>query len=470
MAQNQMQGLFTGPGVNDVYARQRQERDQKVRQAMADSAGAGGNFYANLQAKANEQMSQALQGGVRGLLQGTDLAPAEDPRLAAARKREGDKTEIMAMLSGYSDDGVITPDEMRLGYSELMRRGYPNEARQFLKDAQSEDLNAANTVKANASLLKAQNAAKAGRKLKFKGPVMKTKTGSFWQSALHEDGSEHFVQLSGPKEESFNKKGAEITDTRGQTWDDRVNYVGATEDIKTEQIGIRDQYKNALAKGKDVAKAFLDRRTAELQRDNNLSLDKAKQRAGAELITEREYIKGGLEATENLPQLEKLLAIASDGNYTGGEVASAFKSLGKAFNFESGSEASFRTGTKMMLVKLLKPLMDSRPTDKDLQELKGALANPDQSTAANIDILTRFVAKMKKDKKAGKYFANSSDATLGGWFNGQDAFSQLGTAMTPPDQRRGGEMVRKDGEAYKFNKVTNKWLPQRWNGKKWVNQ
>ena len=138
MAQNQMQGLFTGPGVNDVYARQRQERDQKVRQAMADSAGAGGNFYANLQAKANEQMSQAFQGGVRGLLQGTDLAPAEDPRLAAARKREGDRNEINDMLAGFkADDGKISEDELRKGYSELMSRGYPQEAASFLKQAQS---------------------------------------------------------------------------------------------------------------------------------------------------------------------------------------------------------------------------------------------------------------------------------------------------------------------------------------------
>jgi len=158
MAQNQMQGLFKGPGVNDVYALQRQERDQKVRQAMADSAGAGGNFYANIQAKANEQMSQALQGGVRGLLQGTDLAPAEDPRLAAARKREGDRNDINQMLAGFkSDDGKISEDELKQGYAELMSRGYPNEAASFLQQAQSMRKLDIDSTKANAALQKAIN-------------------------------------------------------------------------------------------------------------------------------------------------------------------------------------------------------------------------------------------------------------------------------------------------------------------------
>ena len=251
---------------------------------------------------------------------------------------------------------------------------------------------------------------------------------------------------------------------------ERVTEKNVVETNKTKQVNLRDEYKSALSVGEAEAKAVLDRRTDEIMTEHKLSLDKAKQRAGAELITEREFIKGGLEATENLPQLEKLLAIASSGNFTGGNVASLFKDLGKAFNYEDGDGASFRTGTQMMLVKLLQPLMDARPTDKDLQELKNALANNDQSTAANIDILTRFVAKMKKDKKAARYFSKNPEANLGGWFDGQDAFSQLGTAMTPPAQRRDGEMVRKDGEAYKFNTGTNKWMPQRWNGKKWVKQ
>ena len=451
MAQNQMQGLFTGPGVNDVYARQRQERDQKVRQAMADSAGAGGNFYANLQAKANEQMSQAFQGGVRGLLQGTDLAPAEDPRLAAARKRETDKTEIMAMLSGYSEDDVITPDEMRTGYSELMRRGYPNEARQFLKDAQSEELLG---VKKNTALAELQKAASGGVELKFEGPVMKAKDNTLWQAATTEGGKPVFMKLSGPEGAEYDPKGAVIVDTKGQTIIERVKEKKEIEANKTTQIGLRELYKNELAKGKDKAKAFLDRRTNELQSKLGISADMAKKRAGAELITEREYIKGGIAATEALPKAEELLAIVSSGDYTGGKATAAFKSFKRLFNIEGTDDAAFRTGTQMMLLKLLKPLMGAKATDQDLIELKDALANPMQSTEANKVILERFIKQIKKDKKAGKYFASDDKATLGGWFIKQDQFSLLGTVPTPQAQRRVGEMIRKDGEAYKWNGTT----------------
>ena len=228
MAQNQMQGLFTGPGVNDVYARQRQERDQKVRQAMADSAGAGGNFYANLQAKANEQMSQAFQGGVRGLLQGTDLAPAEDPRLAAARKRETDKTEIMGILGGYSDPNSpggaeITEEEMKMGFSELMNRGYTSEAQQFLTMAQSMRTSANQTLTAEAAKQKAINAGKGGsNKLKFEGENVKTVDGGIWTVAKAEDGSLVPKKIGGTGGDKYIAQGAQIM-KNGQTAPEQVD-------------------------------------------------------------------------------------------------------------------------------------------------------------------------------------------------------------------------------------------------------
>lgn len=226
MAQNQMQGLFTGAGVNDVYALQRQERDQKVRQAMADSAGAGGNFYANLQAQANEQMSQALQGGVRGLLQGTDLAPAEDPRLASARKREGDRNDINQMLAGFkSDDGKISEDELKQGYAELMSRGYPQEAASFLQQAQSMRKLDIDTAKANADMLAARNKGRlSGSKLKFEGDTVRTTDGGTWTLAKAEDGSLVPQKIGGEGGPTFNPKGAVIT-VKGKTPEEEVDHA-----------------------------------------------------------------------------------------------------------------------------------------------------------------------------------------------------------------------------------------------------
>ena len=122
MAQNNTSGLFGGASVEDVYATKRAENRAKVRQAGADSANMGGNFYANLQAKANEQLGQAARGVVGGLLEGTSLAPAEDPRLAAASKREADRVKFQAMFKDLkmdsSEDYYKMAQEFRIaGYS-----------------------------------------------------------------------------------------------------------------------------------------------------------------------------------------------------------------------------------------------------------------------------------------------------------------------------------------------------------------
>ena len=42
MARQPFQGLFQGPSVGDVMSLRNKERDTRIRQAFADSAGAGG--------------------------------------------------------------------------------------------------------------------------------------------------------------------------------------------------------------------------------------------------------------------------------------------------------------------------------------------------------------------------------------------------------------------------------------------
>ena len=98
--------------------------------------------------------------------------------------------------------------------------------------------------------------------------------------------------------------------------------------------------------------------------------------------------------------------------------------------------------------------MGAKATDQDLIELKEAFARPANSREANVVVLNDFISKAKKDIKAARYFSSDPEATLSGWFNKQDRFAQLGTTPTPITQRRIGEMIRKGGDAYKWNGTT----------------
>lgn len=127
---NLMAGLFQGPTQNEVATRLGKEREARILQAMAANQAAGGNYYSNLQAKANALLGE----GVRGI--GEAVTGYEHPDLAAARKRATDKSEILAMLD-TDGDGTLSAEEMRLGHGELLKRGYAEEAQQFLAAAQS---------------------------------------------------------------------------------------------------------------------------------------------------------------------------------------------------------------------------------------------------------------------------------------------------------------------------------------------
>ena len=398
MAQNQMQGLFTGPGVNDVYARQRQERDQKVRQAMADSAGAGGNFYANLQAKANEQMSQALQGGVRGLLQGTDLAPAEDPRLAAARKRETDKTEIMAMLSGYSDDGVITPDEMRLGYSELMRRGYPNEARQFLKDAQSEELGKANTLKAQAAKAKASNAPDSKFSFEKRATYKDTKTGA------------EYVRLISKVKEGPDA-GKEKT-----TWEDKAGNPIERPPSAKDLRRLTDEDQTSSELYEDRSSLITLRRTEQeelAQTKSNIKLTENQKIVWQGVQEDQRKLMPQFEAAmeksdDLLLLLEKIETSGIDNMQL--EIKGFF-----GWNDETvADETAFNSGTKEYLTEILS-VMGRNPTDFDVKFLEKITPNMIKTKSGNIRLL-----QLMRDHNQRKYdVANEmsrGDFTRKDWF------------------------------------------------------
>jgi len=397
MAQNQMQGLFKGPGVNDVYELQRQERDQKVRQAMADSAGAGGNFYANLQAKANEQMSQAFQGGVRGLLQGTDLAPAEDPRLASARKREGDRNEIIAMLSGYSEDGVITPDEMRLGYSELMRRGYPNEARKFLADAQGEELGKANTLKAQAAKAKADGTGVAQKWV-------------FEKVTKHRDGEGNEFLRSIKKV----KEGADAGDTVYEWTDAAGNDVDAPSAKGLVSLGDLDQ----TAKEEHTDKVML----IEKRRTEQETL--ARTKSDIKLTENQKIVWQGVQEDQRklMPQFEAAMEKSDDLLLLLEKIETSgidnmqleIKSFFGWNDKKVADETAFNSGTKEYLTEILS-VMGRNPTDFDVKFLEKITPNMVKTKSGNIRLL-----QLMRDHNQRKYdVANEmsrGDFTRKNWF------------------------------------------------------
>jgi len=370
------EGLFGGMTAPQAQLLMQQERDAKLRAAMQGASNSGAGFQASLAMRNNESANQNMQAlgvGLRKAFEGLGGAGSssfsqtlskvpnflglqqEDPRLVAARKRDKDRGEINKMMEEFkADDGVISEKEMQQGFSELTARGYVTEAAEFLRMAQSMSTVATNRIKANAALQKEQNKLNATADMKFEGPVMRDKQGNLWQSAMDSSGKQRFELLSG--------------DAQGKPYDP----TGAS-----------------IVNEKEVGKIQVE--------------------------TSTEYLKAGIEAKNALPKVKQLLELAK--RIKGGGGAAAFADGARFFGVESMDRAQFRTQTQLMLVQMLKPLMDSRPTDKDLMELRAALAGPAQSTAANIDILTRFVKKFESESAAGDYFAANPNASLSKYNN-----------------------------------------------------
>ena len=137
-------GLFEAQGntLSDVRAKISQEREAKVRQAYADVISGGGSIAAGRQAKAIEQQNQLFQGIAQNLFGSEDGMISQDPRLAKAVKRDKDRKEVVSILGTYTDPNSpggseISEQEMKMGFSELMKRGYVKEAKEFLAMAQS---------------------------------------------------------------------------------------------------------------------------------------------------------------------------------------------------------------------------------------------------------------------------------------------------------------------------------------------
>jgi len=404
---NEFSGLFKNNITpQDVYDKMGQEREARIRQAMADNISGGGNYYSSLVARANQQMAEALRGGVdvfgtkAGILR-------EDPRLAKARKLATDKKEIMDIIGKFSDPtspggSEITEQELKVGFAELMKRGYPNEAQQFMTNAlamRKLDISEG-TMKAQqtSALAKLQKAAAGSNDLKFEGPVMRAKDGSLWQSASTEGGQVKFMKLAGGADAKFDPEGAVIVDTKGQTFIERVKEAGATAEVQ-------EQPKRTTAQLKEQWK----RESARLQKDLNIEQAQAEKLASLNLTSRDNFIQAGVIARKGLSNARQLLELSKQ--IKGGKANEALREFGRIFNIEAKNEASFRTQSQMMMIQALTQLMGAKPTDKDLEELAKAFPGPMQTTEANIAMLERIIKRLEGDAEAGDFFSESSSRT-----------------------------------------------------------
>ena len=378
------EGLFKGPTENDIYALQKQERDAKIRQAMADSQGAGGNFYANIQAKANEQMSQSMQGVARSMLQGTSLAMPEDPRLASARKRDIDKTEIIEMLSDYNKDGKISEDELRKGYSELLSRGYPQEAESFLKQAQSMrklDIDAA---------LVAQRLGASG---------VEGAQHAFEKITKHRDSKGKILLRSVSKEKTGGKVKFEWTDEAGNVVNAPIGKLESLDEGGQTTDEVQRDRKALIVKRREE-------KTTGAQEESDID-------AGAD--TKLKW-KDSRQAMINLGEAAKLefqditRAIElTDKIRTGGGMQMVLK-IRQFLGVNSGDAGElaslFRTGVIARLKE-----MGTKPTDKDLEYLESAVQNLGQDQETNQRILRRMVGRVQQVISRGEYLKANKGMT-----------------------------------------------------------
>ena len=138
-------GLFAEQNtLDDVRAKIGQEREGRINKAFQETVAAGGNLNAARVARANQQLAEAVRGGVQNIFGSSEEGAfiPTDPRLTQAVKKDKDRQEIIGILGTYTDPkspggSIISEEEMKQGFSELMKRGYVKEAQDFLTMSQS---------------------------------------------------------------------------------------------------------------------------------------------------------------------------------------------------------------------------------------------------------------------------------------------------------------------------------------------
>ncbi len=189
MATNDWSGLFKGPAsATGAQRRQQQlERDARIRMA-----GEGMSPLVAAAARSTQGMKEAIGGIGKGLTGLMGVETRMDPRMAQAIKRDKDRQEILTMLEGFNDpnsaDGAdISDKELNLGYSALLKKGYVQEAKDFLAMAQSMRTEKREDKKADAALNSSQAALRRATKENKMKPAEMSRIEDSIKRALGED-------------------------------------------------------------------------------------------------------------------------------------------------------------------------------------------------------------------------------------------------------------------------------------------
>jgi len=376
-----VKGLFGGPTPQDIRQLMNQENELRIRQAGQDSRAGG--YQAQLMSQATERSRQALGNIFGGAMGAFGMKMPQDPRLARAVKRDKDRTEINSMLQKFTeDDGKISEAELETGFSELMSRGYQEEAFKFLQMAQG---------MAGLDLKRREMSVKE-RKVTIDEKLL--------PAALQTAKAKHLNSLKANNNYDvgtpvYQKKGEDIimitpiTDkSKGVTSKNEINLgpyalLGKSKMTTGQRVGEASKIASVKQAGKDWA--TLRGKTIETG-----------------ILSSR--IKG------KMTQALQLLKTIQTGGFTANVKKPITDFLGKT----AGNIGLFNKLTSDILVKELKKL-GTRPTDADLKYIEDKLATLGQSTEVNVAIIEDIIREMDKDVKAGDWLVtNTNPQDIGG--------------------------------------------------------
>ena len=389
---NEFQGLFQGAGVGDVRQAMEQERVGRIRQAMANTGNLGTQYtpnYAAAIAGGRQEMSEAIGGLGRAVGNEMGMEIPDDPRIQKAQQREKDKGEIMGILGGFSDPKSpggkkITQQEMEIGFSELMKRGYTKEAQEFLSMSQSMrkmDIDAASV---------AQRSGASG---------VKGAQHAFEKITKHRDSKGRILLRSVSKEKTGGKVKFEWTDEAGNVVDSPTGKLQSLDEGGQTTAEVQADRAALIVKRREE-------KTTGAKEESDIDAGAATKLKWKD--SRQAMIDLGEAAKLEFQDITRAIEL-TDKIKTGGGMQMVLK-VRQFLGVNSGDAGElaslFRTGVIARLKE-----MGTKPTDKDLEYLESAVQNLGQDQETNQRILRRMVGRVKQVISRGEYLKANKGMT-----------------------------------------------------------
>lgn len=408
-------GLFGGASPGDIRSLMEQENQARVRQAFLDQTKAGGGPLA---ANAARYREQGLQGLDRMLGAGAGMMGMEipqDPRMVRAVKREKDKNEILRTLDSYiTNDGVMSEEEIRQGWSLLMSKGYQNEAKEFRAMAEG--------------MLK--------NKYALKGQTTKSIGSGDTVYLSAEEAKEHGL----PEKATYAKfipviEGNKVV-IKVKAMPGKPTAMSDRDDPDKQSASLATQTGKEIPKrGTLKYKENLKRVTAKLQQGLDISKDKAKMYADWAITSQKETLKASNVAQRSIRKVEDMLTYIRELKAAGtkqGAITAALNKVGRAFGIEAKDKGSFRTRARLLLIQDLRKLMGARPTDLDLKKMEEAYPGEEQPVETNEAILEEILSRYREEIFAGNFYRDNPKGTPTEFSKAvRERFTKIGSYNNP---------------------------------------